>query len=93
MASSWLDSWGQSWGDAWGPQVQVPGAMRGTAHGSSTALGILTLSNLEQPAGGGGAGKRPRKLIKPVWYDPGPLIEPRRAPREEAEALLLCDAI
>lgn len=48
---------------------------------------------LEQPAGGGGAGKRPRKLIKPVWYDPGPLIEPRGAPVDEAEALLLCDAL
>ena len=48
---------------------------------------------LDQPSGGGGAGKRQRKLVKPVWYDPGQLIEPRRAPREEAEALLLCDAL
>lgn len=63
------------------------GLLAGFVH--TAAIGLLDIVS----GGGGGAGKRPRKLVKPVWYDPGPLIEPRRAPREEAEALLFCDAL
>lgn len=42
MASTWLDSWGNSWGDSWGQVTVDPNAMRGVAHGSSTAAGTLS---------------------------------------------------
>lgn len=62
MASSWLDSWGQSWAGAWGPLVEVPGAMRGSAHGTSTAFAIITISNLPLPViDYGGAFHPPRR--------------------------------
>jgi hypothetical protein len=42
----------------------------------------------------GGVPDRPKKRRRPgMIYNPQPVIEPRRAPREEDEALLLCAAL
>mgnify|MGYP001765879415 CR=1 FL=1 len=81
MASSWLDSWGQSWGDAWGPVVQVPGAMRGQAHGTSSALGILTVSGIEIPEISYG-GAVPRRTD-----------DPQRRRKRDDETLLMIGAL
>lgn len=42
MSSSWLDSWGSSWDGSWGEIVDVPGAMRGVSHGTSSTNGSIT---------------------------------------------------
>ncbi len=76
MASSWGDSWGASWGDAWGPLQQVPGAMRGSAHGSCTvtgALGVAGADIIEFPSGG--------------VFQPRRIKDPRKK-REDEELLL-----
>lgn len=85
--SAWGDSWGASWGDAWGPLVEIPGAMRGAAHGSCTAVATLTMASAEVLSFGGR--RRPRVTALPGWIT-GPQPTPKRYAKEEDEALLLC---
>ena len=82
MASSWRDSWGQSWAGAWGPLVEVPGAMRGSAHGTSTALGIITIANLPVPEIDYGGGVTPPRTD-----------DPQRRRRRDDETLLMIGAL
>lgn len=82
MASGWGDSWSQSWAGAWGPLIDVPGAMRGSAHGTSTALGIITIANLPVPEiDYGGSFHAPRK------------DDPAKRRRRDDEALLMIGAL
>lgn len=82
MASSWGQSWGQSWAGAWGPLADVPGAMRGSAYGTSTALGIITIGNLPVPEIDYGGG-----VVVPRIDDPA------RRRRRDDETLLMIGAI
>jgi len=41
MASAWGDAWAGAWGDSWGEPATDPNALRGTAHGSSSAQAVL----------------------------------------------------
>ena len=56
MASSWGSSWLESWGNSWGVISPEPptDALRGTAHGSSSASATLSFTTNEDHVLGGG---------------------------------------
>ena len=95
MASAWGSSWASAWRDAWGAIFADPGAIRGHAHGSTSAVAILTFAGAPEAeaASVGGTPDRKKKRRAGWVYNPLPVIEPARRPVEEAEALLLCNAL